>query len=241
MTLMPSSNSGGTAASQLPDMATDHWTMTGQWATRPEDEVQCAERLVRFLEGIGSLHPSLGRWLFNGRPVKLNATTLAGLMRRDEEFAEHGCKIGLWNGAADRATEATIMVNCGVTASYAKSSITLALPQPAGAPELYELETMRTFLERTVSMWDLAWCSVRPYGLLNSSDRGSSVAVFASWMAYLDNSLITRVRDLPGGVSTFDSGQGRLFVMAPTPAELTLDVVHSVARSVELDPAWKLS
>jgi Immunity protein 52 len=241
MTLMPSSNSGGTASSHLPDVATDHWTMSGQWATRPEDESQCADRLVRFLEGIRSFHPSLGRWVFNGTPVGLDAATLAGLMRRDEQFAEHGCKIGLWNGVPERPTQATIMVTCGVTAAYLKSSISLELPQPAGARELYELDTMRTFLEVAVSIWELAWCSVRPYGIWNSSDRGSSIGVFASWISYLDNSLITRVRDLPSGVSRLDAGHGSLFVMAPTPAELTLDVVHSVARTVELDPAWRLS
>jgi hypothetical protein len=132
------------------------------------------------------------------------------------------------------------MINCGVTAPYVQSFVSLELPQPAGAPELYELDTMRTFVETAVSTWELAWCSVRPYGIWKASGREGSIGVFASWLAYLDNSLITRVGELPGGVSRLDAGRGTLFVMASTPAELTLDGVHSVARAVDLDPDWQL-
>jgi hypothetical protein len=64
--------------------------------------------------------------------------------------------------------------------------------------------------------------------------------VFASWLVHLDNSLIIRVGDLPSQVSTVDAGTGTLFVMAPTPADLTLDVVHAVAGAVELNPDWEL-
>lgn len=225
-----------------PDVATDHWSLSGQWVTRLEDEPQSTDRLVRFLEGIGSFHPSLGQWLINGEPVGPDpAATLVGLWRGDEQFAEHGYKIGLWNGSPQRLTQATIMVQSGVTAPYLKSSVSLELPRPAGAPELYEPDTMRALVETAVSIWELAWCSVRPYAIWNASDRGGSIGVFASWMTYLDNSLITRVGDLPGGVGTLDAGHGSLFVMAPTPSELTLDVVRSVTRAVELDPAWTLS
>lgn len=238
---MPSSNSGGAASVDLPDAATDHWTLSGRWATRPETELHCAGRLIQFLEGIRSLHPSLARWLYSTKPIRLDAAAIASHMRRDEQFPEHGYKLTLWNGAPDRPTQATIMVNCGVTAPYVQSFVSLELPRPVGAPELYAVDTMRMFVETAVSTWDMAWCSVRPHGLWKASDPGDSHAVFASWLAYLDDSLIVRLGDLPAGVGTLDSGNGRLFVMAPTPAELTLDVVQSVARAVELDPEWQLS
>jgi hypothetical protein len=158
-------------------------------------------------------------------------------MRRDEQFPEHGCKFALWNGVSDRPTQATIMINCGVTVPYDKSFVSLDLPQPVGAPELYELDTMRAFVETAVSTWEMAWCSVGPYGIRDASER----VVFASWIAYLDNGLIVRLGDLPSRVSVLDVGRGRLFVMAPTPAELSVDAVRSVARAVEVDPDWRLS
>src|SRR5262249_2604494 len=106
---MPSSDSGGTVSVSLPDVSTDYWTLLGQWDTRPEDELQCADRLIRYLEGIRPFHPSLGRWLFNTEPIRLDAATIAGHMRRDEAFPEHGCRFSLWNGA-DQPTQATIMI-----------------------------------------------------------------------------------------------------------------------------------
>jgi hypothetical protein len=132
------------------------------------------------------------------------------------------------------------MINCDVTVPYLKSFVSLDLPQPAGAPELYELDAMRAFVEQAVSVWEMAWCSVGPYGIREASGREGTHAVFASWLVHLDNSLIIRVDDLPSQVSTVDAGNGTLFVMAPTPADLTLDVVHAVAGAVELDPDWEL-
>ncbi len=240
---MPSSNRGGTSPRHLPDVATDRWTMSGQWATRPEDVSQSGHRLLRFLEGIGPLDPSLRQWFWNAKPVTLDAASLTNLLRKgkDHQFDEHGWTTAIWNGVPEPPGQSTFTVTCGVTASYLKNKIDFALPRPAGAGELYQLENMLKLIETTISAWQLSWCSVGPYGIWEAAGRGDSIGVFASWIVYLDNSLITRLGDLPYGVRKLDVAQGSLFVMAPTPAELSLEVIDAVQQNVLLDPSWRLS
>lgn len=154
---MPSSNRGGTSPRHLPDVTTDRWTVSGQWATRPEDVSQCADRLLRFLEGIGPFHPSLRQWFWNREPVTLDPASLTSLLRKgeDPQFDEHGWMTAIWNGVPEPPAQSTFTVNCGVTASYFKSSITFELPRPAGAGELYKLENMLKLIDTTVSAWQL--------------------------------------------------------------------------------------
>jgi hypothetical protein len=107
--------------------------------------------------------------------------------------------------------------------------------------ELYRLDTMRELMNVTVSAWSPGWCAVSPLGFRKAAPRGDSIGVFASWIAYLDHDLVAGCGDLPGEVRRLDFAQGSLFVMAPTPADLRVDVVDAVQRAVQLDPSWRLS
>jgi hypothetical protein len=232
--LMPSSNQ---------DLTTDRWTMSGQWPSRPEDMTRCADRLLRFLEGIGRIHSSLRQWYSDGEPVTPGPAELTDLLRdsQDSQFAEHGWKAALWNGVSDPPAQSTFTVTCGATVTYFKNDIELVLPRPANQPELFQLDTMRELVEVTVSAWSPTWCAVYPRGFRKAAPRGDSLGVFASWIAYLDHDLIAGSGGLPDGVRRLDVARGSLFVMAPTPTDLSIDAVDAVQRAVQLDPSWRLS
>lgn len=239
----PSSPSGPSWPDGV-ELAMDVWTVQAGWDTRSDDLPRCAERLRETLTGLAGLGtPALERWLHAGNPVPGELPGLVEMLdegRNEEDpFGELGYTVDLRNGLTDRRTVATLMVHCGTNAEYLNDSVQLQLPRQAGVPELYRADAMIALVEVIVAAWQPRWCRVRSRTLRRATHREDQLEVLASWIAYLDPTVYTR-SDLPDEVRVRDSdaGPGEVFVLAPTPAELTLATIGRLRESVTFAPEW---
>ncbi|MGH3716234.1 MAG: Imm52 family immunity protein [Micromonosporaceae bacterium] len=222
------------------DLSKDVWVFEGQWDARPDDLSRCAERLLACLDGMSPVDPSLAHWIHDTERVKLDLDSLRELLERGRDeldpTGESGSTVGMGN--ADDLAAAALTVTCGATASYMKNGITLELPRPAAAPQLYADQPMVELFRTMVSAWRPQWCRVDSWSLRDAVGT-ESAGVLGSWIAYLERSLYTRVGELPGDVRVVPVGDGDVFVLAATPDELRLETIDAVRTAIDLPDALR--
>lgn len=224
------------------DLTRDDWILEAQWNGRGDDESTFAERLHQCLSHLASLDPSLAQWHYLINEVDHDAASLRELLdygadRRDRA-GKHGWSLSLWNGVEDDRSTA-VNVSCGSTVSDVKDDLKLHLPSPAGMPGLYRLESMLGLCEAMISIWEPQWCRVWPWSLRLATDR-MGIDALASWIVYLDRGLYTRERPIPREVRVSEgAGERDVFVLAPTPEELSLATMDRLRQAIAFPDGWR--
>jgi hypothetical protein len=185
----------------------------------------------------------LASWFCDDEPVPIEAASLAGLLDRgwDREHpgGETGSYVSLWNGVEDDVGVATFDVGCGVTASYMRNRVELRPPRPAAVPGLYRADTMVELIRTVVEAWQPQWCRVQSWSLREALG-GESIDVLGSWIVYLDRGVYARGDALPEEISVDGLGEGEVFVLAPTPEELSLGTIDRARQTIVFPDEWSL-
>jgi hypothetical protein len=194
--------------------------------------------LLQFLQAIGNFDCSPKRWFGAEEPMSLEMEDLKRLLRSGadpaEPAGEGGWTIKIWNDAAEPASS-SILLHCGETREYVRNQMNVTLPEPRRVSGLYRLDSMLKLIEGTVAAWDPDWCSVGPTELRRRAGRRWYDAL-TSWITYFGPRLQPQIGELPESVRLIHRHNGGiLVVMAPSPAELSTDVIDQVRRRIGLD------
>lgn len=222
------------------DLATDTWTLSGQWDQRPEDgPASCTERMLACVTRLAKVDPLFSEWYYDDEPDDI---TPSGLRERFEErwhesFPDEDNGIGLtvWNGVTDDLGFSRISLSCWPTAAGVRFGVDFLPPTPAALPGLYRPDAMLRLFEIVLSSWNPLWCRIQPSSLGEAAE-GEMADVLASWIVYLESERYEQKGDLPAEVRVTDGadGRGRFFVLAPTPEEMRLDTVERLRHCLVL-------
>jgi hypothetical protein len=192
----------------------------------------------QFLRTIGDFDRGPQRWFVADEPMSLEVEDLKGILKRGadptEPAGEGGWTIKIWDDAAEPASW-SILLHCGETREYVRNQMNVTLPEPRCVPGLYRLDSMLKLIECTVAAWDPDWCSVGPTELRRRAGR-RWYDTLTSWITYLGPRLQPQIGELPESVRLIAraASGGILIVMAPSPAELSTDVIDQVRRRIGL-------
>jgi Immunity protein 52 len=172
------------------------------WGPRQESLDACADRAVKFLEGISSAHPALSTWYQLGvmqtdalqQPAVLERGAVLTLLesgrnRRESDrsvIEELGYSINLWNG---QDPSVGLNIGCGRyhRSEYVKNAVVIDLPRSdEGLADLALPERARAMMHLLVECWDPDWATWTS-SELRREQRVVPGRPVLGWMTYLSS------------------------------------------------------
>jgi Immunity protein 52 len=215
------------------------------WAIREEDVGSCADRMLKFLNALGRVHPLLGTWFkpagqnisATDRPVEqtldtMRALLLAGRNRGDTDGAvieDLGFSASLWTG---QETAAGLRVGCGMYNRAVNNAVVLNLPPPEGLGlEVYAPRAAYGVMRALADCWEPEWATLISRALRRAQEAPPRSPV-VGWMTYLALPRRVDVARLPSGTSAEMLPEGTLVIAGSDVRQVSEETVLAVRAAL---------
>jgi len=235
------------------NMMAGRYSLLAYWGPRREDPDILAVRLMRTLHALPAIHPDLASWFMYPEPeselraAPFNHDDLASIIASGVARADDGDPIPVygytfwarnenlvtprWVGITFRAGSASRI------RAFVNTVDLLTAPLSAANETFITMPVMKKIVLALGSIWDITWCSVAPWLILDRRpDKRLNKPWFSqAWIAFLSARFAPLVTP-PRSVISERTPNGDLLMIA-TKERFDLDNPDHMAAALEIEDA----